>query len=60
MSDLEKMTPHKFELHYIPKLLGGTFAEIPDVYIERSPVHHAEKILVPLLVRCFVRYSGIT
>jgi hypothetical protein len=42
---------HKFESHYMERLLGGTPAKIPDVYRERSPVHHAARIRTPLLVR---------
>jgi hypothetical protein len=44
---------HKFESKYMERLLGGTPAEIPDVYRERSPVHHADRIRTPLLVRAF-------
>ena len=42
---------HKFESHYLEKLMGGTLEEIPDVYEARSPVFHADKIKTPLLVR---------
>lgn len=41
---------HKFESQYMNKLLGGTPKEIPEVYRERSPVFHAEKIKAPLLI----------
>lgn len=41
---------HKFESHYMIKLLGGTQQEIPDVYNNRSPVNHANSIKAPLLV----------
>lgn len=52
ISDLEKLAEftHKFESHYLYKLVGGTITEVPDVYIARSPVHHAESIASPLLV----------
>jgi dipeptidyl aminopeptidase/acylaminoacyl peptidase len=43
-------TAHKFESHYMEKLLGGTYQEIPEVYIQRSPVTHANRIVSPLLV----------
>ncbi|KAG9125844.1 hypothetical protein FRC07_005967 [Ceratobasidium sp. 392] len=41
---------HKFESHYGHKLLGGSLAEIPEVYKQRSPAFHAEKITAPLLI----------
>lgn len=41
---------HKFESKYLDKLVGGTVAEVPEIYKERSPVHHADKITAPLLV----------
>lgn len=52
ISSLVKLTEftHKFELRYMEKLVGGTFSEIPDVYIARSPITHADKIVAPLLV----------
>lgn len=40
----------QFQLHYIDRLVGGTPAEIPEVYKARSPLFHAEKIKKPLLV----------
>jgi dipeptidyl aminopeptidase/acylaminoacyl peptidase len=43
-------TAHKFESHYMEKLLGGTYQEIPQVYVDRSPVTHADRIEAPLLV----------
>lgn len=42
---------HKFESHYLEKLVGGTPEEIPEIYKARSPVYHAENIIAPLLVR---------
>jgi len=41
---------HKFESKYLEKLVGGTYAEVPELYKERSPVTHAKKIAVPLLI----------
>lgn len=41
---------HKFESHYMEKLMGGTIEEIPEVYKDRSPMFHADKIKSPLLV----------
>ncbi|KAH7886673.1 Alpha/Beta hydrolase protein [Phlebopus sp. FC_14] len=52
VSDLVSLAQftHKFELKYMGKLLGGTPEEIPEVYDARSPVKHADRITVPLLV----------
>lgn len=53
ISDLRKLAEdtHKFESHYMEKLLGGTIQENPQLYADRSPVLHADKIESPLLVR---------
>lgn len=40
---------HKFEAHYLDSLLG-TLPEAADLYRERSPVFHAEKIRRPLAI----------
>ncbi|KAF9035134.1 alpha/beta-hydrolase [Panaeolus papilionaceus] len=52
VSDLAKLSEftHKFESRYLDKLVGGTFSEIPEVYKQRSPVFHADKIVTPLLI----------
>ncbi|KAG8931269.1 hypothetical protein FRC02_002991 [Tulasnella sp. 418] len=52
VTDLEMLArdTHKFESRYLEKLVGGTLEEVPEVYKARSPVHHAEKIVAPLLV----------
>lgn len=52
ISELGKMEEdtHKFESQYFRKLMGGTNAQIPDVYRERSPLYRAERIATPLLV----------
>lgn len=54
--DLEKLAEftHKFESRYLDHLIGGTVEEIPEVYKERSPINHADNIVVPLLVRCLL------
>lgn len=54
ISDLKKLDEftHKFESHYCERLLGGTYAAVPEVYKERSPINNADKIKAPLLV-CF-------
>jgi dipeptidyl aminopeptidase/acylaminoacyl peptidase len=56
VSDLRMLAEdtHKFESRYLDKLIGGTVAEIPDVYRERSPVFHADKVVAPLLVRLLI------
>ena len=41
---------HKFESKYLDKLIGGSYDEVPEVYEERSPINHADKIVAPLLV----------
>ncbi|KAG6373549.1 Alpha/Beta hydrolase protein [Boletus reticuloceps] len=43
---------HKFESHYVFKLLGGRPDEpkMADVYRRRSPVFHADSITMPLLM----------
>lgn len=52
ISDLQKLDEftHKFESRYCEKLLGGTYAQVPQVYKDRSPVNNADKIKSPLLV----------
>ena len=52
ISDLFQLAKytHKFESHYMDKLLGGRPEDIPDVYKARSPLYQADKINVPLLV----------
>jgi dipeptidyl aminopeptidase/acylaminoacyl peptidase len=54
VSDLKKLAEftHKFESRYLDRLIGGSVAEIPEVFTERSPVSHADRIVTPLLVRC--------
>ncbi|KZT70996.1 alpha/beta-hydrolase [Daedalea quercina L-15889] len=45
---------HKFQLHHVQKLLGGSPQEIPDVYQERTPLHNIGNIgkvgFPPLLI----------
>ncbi|KAH7914907.1 Alpha/Beta hydrolase protein [Hygrophoropsis aurantiaca] len=41
---------HKFELRYLEGLMGGSDDEVHNVYVARSPIFHAENIVIPLLV----------
>jgi hypothetical protein len=47
ISNLELLVDdtYKFELEYMIKLLGGTKAEIPHVYHDRSPVYFSARII---------------
>ncbi|UED87215.1 prolyl oligopeptidase family serine peptidase [Streptomyces profundus] len=40
---------HDFESHYLESLIGP-LDEVPDRYRERSPVHHAERIVAPFVL----------
>ncbi len=46
--DLDETT-HRFEAHYLQSLVGP-LPEAATKYRERSPVHHAEGIVAPLLI----------
>ena len=52
ISDLRRLgeDTHKFESKYLDGLIGGSFEEVPEVYEERSPISHVDKIDTPLLV----------
>ncbi|THH32604.1 hypothetical protein EUX98_g1574 [Antrodiella citrinella] len=52
ISDMKKLGDvlHKFEYWLCDRLMGGSWEECKDVWIERSPIHHMDKILMPLLV----------
>jgi dipeptidyl aminopeptidase/acylaminoacyl peptidase len=52
IADLELLaaeTDHKFESHYEHSLVGP-YPERADLYRERSPIHHADRISAPLLI----------
>ncbi|MCH9611903.1 MAG: hypothetical protein S4CHLAM102_03770 [Chlamydiia bacterium] len=51
VTDIELLTEdtHKFESRYFD-LLVGPYPEKKDLYIERSPLHHVEKITSPTLI----------
>lgn len=42
--------PTKFELHYTELLFGGSERKLPNVYKERSPITHAERLSAPLIM----------
>lgn len=52
VSDLKRLCEdtHKFESKYLNGLIGGSYEEVPEVYKERSPISHVDKIDTPLLV----------
>lgn len=52
VGDLQKLYEftHKFESKYLAKLVGGTPKEVPEIYKARSPIHHADNIVSPLLI----------
>src|SRR5439155_1523085 len=51
IGDLETMVrdTHKFESRYLDRLVGP-YPEAIDVYRERSPVHHVERISTPVIM----------
>lgn len=48
---------HKFQRMYVSWLIGGSYEEIPQVYVERSPITHVNKIKTPLLVSLILTRS---
>ncbi|KAG9225461.1 hypothetical protein CCMSSC00406_0002964 [Pleurotus cornucopiae] len=52
ISDIARLvrSSHKFESHYMTKLIGATLDENPQLYDDRSPIYHADKIVSPLLI----------
>jgi dipeptidyl aminopeptidase/acylaminoacyl peptidase len=50
VSDVEELAKatHKFESRYLERLIGP-YPESADLYRERSPIHHAEKLCCPVI-----------
>ncbi|MGL5406309.1 MAG: S9 family peptidase [Propionibacteriaceae bacterium] len=42
---------HKFESRYLHGLLGGTPEEVPDIYHDRSPINHLDRLSCPMLIQ---------
>ncbi len=51
VSDLEALAldTHKFESHYLDSLVGP-YPDRKDLYLERSPIHHADQIKCPIIL----------
>ena len=51
VSDLEALTrdTHKFESRYLDTLVGP-YPERQDLYLERSPIHHVDRLSTPLIL----------
>ncbi|KAF8198339.1 alpha beta-hydrolase [Mycena galopus ATCC 62051] len=52
IGDMRKLDEilHKFEYYLCDRLMGGTWEECEPVWRERSPIYHADKIVMPLLI----------
>jgi dipeptidyl aminopeptidase/acylaminoacyl peptidase len=50
VSDLEALArdTHKFESHYLERLIGP-YSQCRELYVERSPIHHAKKLSCPVI-----------
>ena len=50
VTDLEALArdTHKFEKHYMDRLVGP-YPDERDLYVERSPIHRADRISCPML-----------
>lgn len=52
VADLEALArdTHKFESQYLFGLVGGRWPEQREVYLERSPIHHLDRLHCPMLI----------
>ncbi|KAJ7512848.1 alpha/beta-hydrolase [Mycena galericulata] len=52
ISEMRKLDEvlHKFEYYLCDRLMGGTWEECEPVWLARSPIYHADKIVMPLLI----------
>ncbi|KAF7369337.1 Alpha/beta-hydrolase [Mycena venus] len=52
LGDMRKLDEvlHKFEYYLCDRLMGGTWEDCEFVWRERSPIYHADKIVMPLLI----------
>ncbi len=46
---LQKLT-HKYESHYLERLIGGTLKTNLDEYKDRSPINHLSKLKSPMII----------
>jgi dipeptidyl aminopeptidase/acylaminoacyl peptidase len=51
VADLEALAldTHKFESRYLDRLIGP-YPERRDLYVERSPIHHTDRLATPLII----------
>src|SRR6185436_12215032 len=51
ISDLEALAveTHKFESRYLDRLVGP-YPEQRDLYVERSPIHHTDRLSRPMII----------
>ena len=51
ISDLEALAKetHKFESRYLDSLIGP-YPELRDLYVERSPIHHTDRLSCPIIL----------
>ena len=51
IGDLETLArdTHKFEARYLDRLVGP-YPERRDLYVERSPIHHIDRLSCPMLL----------
>ena len=61
VSDIEALAKetHKFESRYLDNMIGP-YPERRDLYVERSPIHFADKISCPIILLSRVRRPRCT